>query len=160
MIKYSPNRKFDRISELIKKTHSQILNSKNKEDLIPLWEKKRKHPEDNLLKACIQYTNSMKIVREKRIVVLHPCNEQKITKIQGYRLNQKGREKGACDIFVFHRNKKYIGFASELKTFPKKLTNCQLDIVDRLRSSEWYVAAPVYTIDEYMKEIDNYFLNV
>jgi len=115
----------------------------------------RKHPEDNLQIAVMDYLR----LQYPKILAWHTVNEGKIPVHYRKKLIRKGLKKGIPDIIIVQKKRHnsiiMFGIAMELKIKYNKPSPEQIEVLDYLEG-EGMITAVCYDFDSAKEVIDNY----
>jgi|YNPBryulayer2012_1023412.scaffolds.fasta_scaffold42434_1 hypothetical protein len=112
-----------------------------------------KHKESELQRACLKYFK----LKYPNILIFAIPNGGKRHIITASIMKREGVVRGIPDLFIAYPNGKYAGMFIELKVGTNKLTKHQKEIINVLEKAGYYVTV-CYTINEFIKEVDNYMI--
>lgn len=117
--------------------------------------------EDHLQMQVAQYLNA----QYPNVLWNHIPNEGKRTAFEQYKAKHFGIKAGMPDVMIFEprlvqtpshgRHTIFTGLAIELKIKPNKPTKSQMQVLESLRVSQWWVEV-CYSFEEAKEIIDNY----
>lgn len=108
-------------------------------------------PEWKFQAAAIRYIKTA----HKDLTPVHVPSEGKRNGMQQRVLKEMGLTAGIPDILIFDVSMKYIGLAIELKIWPNKATEKQIEFMELLERNGWLTGV-CYSIEQVIALLDRY----